>query len=61
MSIFKDVDVGSDDKTFDPNTFNKLVKVEFMLDVDDLHESEDLDEHLQRLASELLSKTEPTR
>ena len=61
MQLFEDVE--SDlYQTFDPNTRNKKVKIQAMLDVGFLHEAseEEISEEIEQFISDLKSQTEPT-
>lgn len=60
MRLFSEIEVNSSDKTFDPNTLNKHVKIEALLDVDHLHDKSDenLIEDVVELLKYLRSNTQ---
>jgi len=62
MQLFDNTEVDSDNKTFDPNTLNKKIQIQAMLDVDMLHEADEDEilEEVKNFVNKLKSQTKPT-
>lgn len=61
MELFEDLEVHSDEETFDPNTLNRKVRISALIDVDRLHEGESLKSEAMELLRELKSRTQESK